>query len=202
MRKNNLFYGVKIAKRSIFLILVVAGMIFSATSLVLAFMNNFFGREEVEMEPKLLDVTTAQTFTLEKLLKDIGNKSVVIIFLDPKDLEEEKDCQELSLTIRNLYIQYGKIIEFLTVMQIGDDVSAENFSSVIPKCWINGYPLWRHLIDLENKTFRTYNITKTPAIITLDDKHQFVEKIEGFINEQRLEVALVRIICSCAPSIS
>lgn len=138
----------------------------------------------------------------KNFLKDIGNKSVVIIFLDPKDLEEEKDCQELSLTIRNLYIQYGKIIEFLTVMQIGDNVSAENFSSVIPKCWINDYPLWRHLIDLENKTFRTYNITKTPAIITLDDKHQFVEKIEGFINEQRLEVALVRIICSCAPSIS
>ncbi|MEM0058798.1 MAG: hypothetical protein QXG09_08065 [Candidatus Bathyarchaeia archaeon] len=177
-------------------------MIFSATSLVLAFMNNFFGHEEVEMEPKLLDVTTAQTFTLEKLLKDIGNKSVVIIFLDPKDLEEEKECQELSLTVRNLYIQYGKIIEFLTVMQVGDNVSAENFSSVIPNCWINGYPLWRHLIDLENKTIRTYNITKTPAIITLDDKHQFVEKIEGFINEQRLEVALVRIICSCAPSIS
>lgn len=180
--------------------LMVIFIIFSIPLLLVVFANNPFIFRKAEIEPKLLDVVTARTITLGELLKDIGNKSIVMIFLNARDLGEE--CQKLSLTVRHLYIQYGRVIEFLTIIQINNiygNKLAEDFSAVIPECWINNSPLlWRHLVDLENRISMIYNVTKTPVIITLDSKHQFVEKIEGFVSEQRLEVALVQIICDCA----
>ncbi|MCX8187829.1 MAG: hypothetical protein N3F65_04380 [Nitrososphaeria archaeon] len=137
---------------------------------------------------------------MDKLLSNAKNKSVIIIFLDFRDLEKERECRELSLTVRRLYLQYGKIIEFLTVIRDGEGALVKDVSSKEQSCWINNYPLWRHLIDLEGKTFRIYNITETPSFVIMDDKHQYVETIKGFVSEQRLEVALIRVICSCAQS--
>jgi len=169
------------------------------------FMVDHF-KEGREIMPLLYDIDTGEVFMFDNLLRSAEGKSVLIIFLSFEDFEEN-ECQELSSMLRRLHSQYGGIIEFLTILKGSNDNIAEHNYKRLPNCWgvninYNGNGLlWRRFIDLNGIVFKLYNVTKTPAFVTLDDKHQFVERIEGILSEQRLEVALIQVICSCAPTL-